>query len=148
MSHDVGLGSTRFQYYLDLKTFPKSRNGHPDFKRVLRRLEVERAALRHKEAMIQIWYALVAHKEETGEAFSIHENKFKTNMEKWYNMFEPSDICNFKSDVALAMCHPKNTDETKIACESMERLNHIEKCMKNAKKGQVLAPIPIKKTIE
>ena len=126
-------------------TFPtKSCNEHPDFQRVLGRLEVELAALRHKEAMLRIWKGLVDQKKETGEAFLDAENKWKAKMEKWYYMFEPSDIGNFKSDVALAMCFG-NTEKMKAACASMERLNYVEKRMNNAKRARVIAPIPIKK---
>ena len=139
------LIQNRLRSYIDLETFPKkSGNEHPDFERALSRLEVELAALRHKQAMLRIWHGLIHEKEQTGEAFSEHENRFKSNMEKWYNMFEPSDIGNFKSDAGLAMCI-RNTDQGKAACASMERLNYVDDCMKNARRSRFIAPIPIKK---
>lgn len=145
---NMGLIHNRLKSYTDLETFPtKSGNEHPDFESVLSRLEVELAALRHKQAMLRIWHGLITQKEEKGGAFSDGESKFNANMERWYNMFEPSDIGNFKSDVGLAMCF-EDTEKIKAACASMERLNHVEKCMNNAKRARIMAPIPIKKTIE
>ena len=112
--------------YIDLEMFPtKSYNEHPDFQtRVLRRLEVELAALQ-LEGDAQESGRTRRPKEGNGRSILGCRGQVEGQMEKWYYMFEPSDIGNFKSDV-LAMCFG-NTEKMKAACASMERLNYVEK---------------------